>query len=103
MMIASDSTLADEQNFDTTLRPQHFSEYVGQEKIKRHLDIFIQAAKKREESIDHVLLYGPAGLGKTTLAHIIAKEMVVNIKVTLSLIHISEPTRRTPISYAVFC
>ena len=78
----SDTALADEQNFDTTLRPQLFADYVGQEKIKRHLDIFIQAAKKRKESIDHVLLYGPAGLGKTTLAHIIAKEMGVSIKVT---------------------
>jgi Holliday junction DNA helicase RuvB len=72
----------DEQVIDTTLRPQRFSEYVGQEKIKRNLDIFIQAAKKRQESIDHILLYGSAGLGKTTLAHIIAKEMNVNIKVT---------------------
>lgn len=82
MVIASDPAVVDEQNFDNTLRPQRFSEYVGQEKIKRNLDIFIQAAKKREESIDHILLYGPAGLGKTTLAHIIAKEMGVSIKVT---------------------
>lgn len=81
-MITSDPNIPDEQSVDTTLRPQHFSEYVGQEKIKRNLDIFINAAKKREESIDHVLLYGSAGLGKTTLAHIIAKEMGVNIKIT---------------------
>lgn len=82
MVIASDPTIIDEKSFDNTLRPQRFSEYVGQEKIKRNLDIFIQAAKKREESIDHILLYGPAGLGKTTLAHIIAKEMDVSIKIT---------------------
>lgn len=85
MISTAPNNTTDEQVIDaieTTLRPQRFSEYVGQEKIKRNLDIFIQAAKKRKESIDHILLYGSAGLGKTTLAHIIAKEMNVNIKVT---------------------
>lgn len=67
---------------DQTLRPQNFREYIGQEKVKRNLEILIQAAQKRKEPIEHVLLYGPAGLGKTTLANIIAKELGVNIKTT---------------------
>jgi len=71
-----------EKNLDQTLRPQAFAEYIGQEKIKKNLDILLQAAKKRKEPVEHILLYGPAGLGKTTLANIIAKEMGVNIKTT---------------------
>jgi holliday junction DNA helicase RuvB len=81
-MITNSKSQNDDINLDITLRPQSFKEYVGQEKIKKNLGIFIEAAKKRGEAIEHVLLYGPAGLGKTTLAYIIAKEMGVNIKVT---------------------
>ncbi|MCX6764007.1 MAG: Holliday junction branch migration DNA helicase RuvB [Candidatus Moranbacteria bacterium] len=69
-------------NLDATLRPQNFADYIGQNKVKQNLNILIQAASQRKEPIEHILLYGPAGLGKTTLANIIAKEMGVNIKVT---------------------
>ena len=72
----------DEQTIEVTLRPQNFSEYIGQERLKKNLQLAIDAAKKRSEPIDHVLLYGPPGLGKTTMATVIANEMNTNIRVT---------------------
>ncbi|MGG1575925.1 Holliday junction branch migration DNA helicase RuvB [Fictibacillus sp. NRS-1165] len=68
--------------FELSLRPEYLHQYIGQEKVKENLNIFIQAAKLRNEALDHVLLYGPPGLGKTTLASIIAKEMNVNFRST---------------------
>lgn len=73
---------SEDKRDDMTLRPKFLSEYVGQEKLKENLKIYIEAAKKRKEQLDHTLFYGPPGLGKTTLAYIISNELNVNIKIT---------------------
>ena len=80
-IITADTT-SDDGSFDVSLRPKILSEYVGQSRAKANLKVFIEAARGRGESLDHVLFYGPPGLGKTTLAHIIAAEMGVSIKST---------------------
>ncbi len=73
---------SEDKSLDLALRPSSFNEYIGQEKLKNNLKILIEAAKRRKEPIEHLLFYGPAGLGKTTLAHLVAKEMNTQIKIT---------------------
>lgn len=88
--IITTEQIEEEKILELSLRPQHLYEYIGQEKVKNNLSIYIEAAKSRGETLDHVLFYGPPGLGKTTLAQIIASEMDAKIKIT------SGPTLEKP-------
>lgn len=83
LLSADDSNNKDETNvFENTLRPQSLEEYIGQDEVKKNLAVSLKASKKREEPLEHALIHGPPGLGKTTLANIMAREMGVNIRVT---------------------
>ena len=81
-LVEVESVSFEEDNNEISLRPSNWDDYIGQEKIKKNLRVFIDASRKRAEALDHILFYGPPGLGKTTLSYLISNEMNSNIKIT---------------------